>query len=43
MIEYISQENIRQGALFDIYKSGYDIKTEAQKLQDIYLDLWKNS
>lgn len=43
IIEYISQENKRKGALFDIYKSGYDIKAEALKLQNIYLDLWKNS
>lgn len=43
IIEYIFQKELRQGALFDIYKSGYDIKTEALKLQNIYLDLWKNS
>lgn len=43
IIEYISKNDIRQGAMFDIYKSGYDIRTEAQKLQNIYLDLWKNS
>lgn len=33
----------RQSALFNPYQSGYDIKTEAKKLQDIYLDLWKNN
>lgn len=42
VIKYILKKNTRQGALFDIYNSGYDIKTEAQKLQNIYLDLWKS-
>lgn len=35
--------NKRTKALFDVHQSGYDIKTEARKLQDIYLDLWKNN
>lgn len=43
IIKKIDKDDVREAALFDIYQSGYDIKTEAKKLQDIYLDLWKNN
>lgn len=33
----------RQAAQFDLHQSGYDITIEAEKLQNIYLDLWKNN
>ena len=43
IVPIIGNCNKRQSALFNPYQSGYDIKTEAKKLQDIYLDLWKNN
>lgn len=43
IIKEIDKDDVREAALFDVYQSGYDIKTEAKKLQDIYLDLWKNN
>lgn len=38
--EFIQNRLPRCSAAFDIYKSGYSIEIEAQKLQNIYIDLW---
>ena len=44
IIEYIeTHKTPRTDFHFDIQASGYDIKTEAQKLQEIYIDLWNKN
>ena len=44
IIEYIeTHKTPRTDLHFDIQASGYDIKTEAQKLQEIYIDLWNKN
>lgn len=38
----INANKQRTKAAFDIYRSDYNISLEAQKLQNIYIELWKN-
>ena len=43
IVRLVNINEKRQAALFDPYQSGYDINIEAKKLQDIYMDLWRNN
>lgn len=43
ILSFIYSKEKREEAHFNLQSSGYDIKTEAQKLQDIYIDLWNKN
>lgn len=43
ILEMIKDKGVRHGAGFDIHQCGYDIHSEAQLLQQKYIELWKNN
>lgn len=43
ILSFIYSKEKREEAHFNLQASGYDIKTEAQKLQEIYIDLWNKN